>query len=75
MLSAHLLRCHGDIKFKNTHHISSKKAGRRGELYHIILDYGQVHILWTYQKAKIKCRPLDYFWPACVALITNCHLY
>ena len=71
MLSVHLLRCHSDIKFKNTHHISSKKDGRGEEPYHIILDYGQAHILWTYQKAKIKCRLLDDFWPDCVALITN----
>ena len=33
-----------------------------------IIVYGHVHILWTYQEAKIQFWLLDNFWPDCVAL-------
>ena len=36
------------------------------------LVYEHFHILWTYQEAWIKERPLDNFWPDCVALGLMC---
>ena len=29
-------------------------------------NFGHVHILWTYQEAKIQFWRLDIFWPDCV---------